>query len=108
MATYSCWLQQALAEPTKPRTEDHSIYGSHSPECFDHLASQYVVMIANGDKDMADTLEDWEHAEDDEPILDLDLDEYDQFLLDNLELGEGLHEEGGTKSKEQHECYMNL
>jgi hypothetical protein len=47
-------------------------------------------MIANVDQDLADTLEDWEHAEDDEPILDLDLNEYDQFLLDNLELEEGL------------------
>jgi hypothetical protein len=65
-------------------------------------------MIANGDQDMADMLENWEHAEDDEPILDLNLNEYDQFLLDNPELEEGLPEEEGTKSKEQLECYMNL
>jgi hypothetical protein len=53
--TYSNWLQQALAEPTKPRTEDHPIYGSHSPEHFDNLATQFIGMIANGDKDMANT-----------------------------------------------------
>ena len=58
-------------------------------------------MIANNDEDMADTPEDWEHAEDDEPILDFDLDKYDQFLLDNLELGEELPEEEGTMSQEQ-------
>ena len=34
-------------------------------------------MIANGDEDMADTPKDWEHVEDDVPILDFDLDEYD-------------------------------
>ena len=38
-------------------------------------------MITNNDEDMANTTEDWEHPEDDGPILDLDLDEYDQFLL---------------------------
>jgi hypothetical protein len=65
-------------------------------------------MIANGDEDMADTPEDWEHAEDDELILDLDLDEYDQFLLDNPELEEELPEGEGTESKVQPECYMNL
>jgi hypothetical protein len=65
-------------------------------------------MITNGDEDMADTLEDWEHAEDDECILDFDLDEYVQFHLDNPELGKGLPKEEGTKSKEQPECYMNL
>jgi hypothetical protein len=64
-------------------------------------------MIVNGDEDMANTLEDWGHAEDDEPILDLDLDEYDQFLLDNPNLEE-LPEEEGTKSKDQPKCYMNL
>jgi hypothetical protein len=90
VATYSSWLQQALVEPSKPHIEDHSIYGSHSPKRFDHLVTQFVGMIANVDQDLADTLEDWEHAEDDEPILDLDLNEYDQFLLDNLELEEGL------------------
>ena len=58
-------------------------------------------MIANGDEDMADMPEDWEHVEDDEPILDFDVDEYDQFLLDNLELGEELPEEEGTMSQEQ-------
>jgi hypothetical protein len=57
---------------------------------------------------MADTPKDWEHAEDDEPTLYLDLDEYDHFLLDNPELGEELPEEEGTESKEQPECYMNL
>jgi hypothetical protein len=65
-------------------------------------------MIINNDEDMADTPEDWEHVEDDKPILDFNLDEYDQFLLDNLELGEGLPKEEGTKSQEQPECYMNL
>jgi hypothetical protein len=65
-------------------------------------------MIANGDEDMANTLEDWGHSEDDEPILDLDLDGYDQFLLDNPHLEEELPEEEGTKSKDQPECYMNL
>jgi len=34
-------------------------------------------MITNGDENMINTPEDWEHAKDDEPILDLDLDEYD-------------------------------
>jgi hypothetical protein len=34
-------------------------------------------MITNDDQDMADMPEDWEHAEDDEPILDLNLDKYD-------------------------------
>jgi hypothetical protein len=65
-------------------------------------------MITNGDKDMADTPEDWEHARDNEPIKDFNLDKYDQFLLDNPELGEELPEEEGTKSQEQPECYMNL
>ena len=65
-------------------------------------------MIINSDQDMADMPEDWEHAKDNEPILDLDLDEYVQFLLDNLELEERLPEKGGMKSKEQPECYMNL
>jgi hypothetical protein len=51
---------------------------------------------------------DWEHAEDDEPTLDLNLDEYAQFLLGNPELGEELPKEEGTDSKEQPECYMNL
>ena len=58
-------------------------------------------MIANGDEDMADTPKDWEHVEDDEPILDLDLDEYDQFLLDNPDLEEELPKEEGTEFKEQ-------
>jgi hypothetical protein len=108
VTTYSSWLQQALAEPSKSHIEDHSIYGSHSPERFNHLVTQFIGMITNDDQDMADMPEDWEHAEDDEPILDLDLDKYDQFLLDNLELEEGLLEEEGMKSKEQPECYMNL
>jgi hypothetical protein len=64
--------------------------------------------ITNGDEDMADTWEDWEHAKGDDPTLDLDLDEYDQFLLDNLELGKELPKAEGTESKEQPECYMNL
>ena len=78
------------------------------PEHFDHLVTQFVGLIANGDQDMADTQEDWEHAEDDEPILDFILDEYDQFLLDNPDLEEKLPEEEGTKFEEQPECYMNL
>ena len=57
---------------------------------------------------MADISKDWEHVEDDEPILDLDIDEYDQFLLDNPDLEEELPKEEGTESKEQPECYMNL
>jgi hypothetical protein len=57
---------------------------------------------------MADTPEDWEHAEDDEPILDLDLDQYNQFLLDNPKLGEDPLEEEAPESKEQPKCYMNL
>jgi hypothetical protein len=65
-------------------------------------------MITNGDEDMVDMPEDWEHAEDDELILDFDLNEHDQFLLDNPDLGEGLPKEEGTESKEQPECYMNL
>ena len=65
-------------------------------------------MIANNDEDMADTPEDWEHAEDDEPILDFDLDKYDQFLLDNTDLEEELPKEEGTESKEQPVCCMNL
>ena len=107
-ATYSNWLQQALVEPTKPRTEDHPICGFDSPKRFDDLVTQFVGKIANGDKNMADIPEDWEHAEDDEPILDFDLDEYDQFFLDNLELGEGLPKEDGMKSQDQPECYINL
>jgi hypothetical protein len=95
VATYSSWLQQALAEPAKPLIEDHSICGSHSPECLDHLTTQFIRMTINDDQDMTNTLEDWEHAEDDEPILDLNLVEYDKFLLDNLELeGELPKEEG--------------
>ena len=95
-------------EPTKPRTEDHPICGFDSPKRFDDLVTQFVGKIANGDENMADILEDWEHAEDDEPILDLDLDEYDQFLFDNLDLEEELPKEEGTDSKEQPKCYMNL
>ena len=106
--TYSSWLQQASAKPTKPHIKDHFVYGSHSPECLDHLATQFIGMIANGDEDMADIPEDWEHAEDYEPILDFDLDEYDQFLLDNPKLGEELPKEEGTLSNEQSEYYMNL
>jgi hypothetical protein len=106
-ATYSNWLQQALAEPTKPHTEDHPICSSQSPERFDNLDTQYIGMIANSDKDMANIPKDWEHVEDDDPILDFDPDEYDQFLLDNPDLEE-LPEGEGTKSKEQPECYMNL
>jgi hypothetical protein len=34
-------------------------------------------MVANVDEDMADTPKDWEPAEDNKPILNLDLDEYD-------------------------------
>jgi hypothetical protein len=64
-------------------------------------------MIANNNEDMADIPEDWEHAEDDGPILDLNRIEYDQFLLNNQDLEE-LPKEKGTKSKEQPECYMNL
>ena len=75
MTTYSSWLQQALAEPAKPHTEDHPICDSHSPECFDNLVTLFVGMIANGDEDMADTPEDWEHAEGEEPILNFDLDD---------------------------------
>jgi hypothetical protein len=49
-------------------------------------------MVANGNEDMANTPKDWEPAEDNKPILNLDLDEYDQFLFDNPELGEELPE----------------
>ena len=55
-------------EPIKPHTKDHSVCGSHSLERLDHLATQFVEVIANSDPDMTDTPEDWEHAEDDEPI----------------------------------------
>ena len=65
-------------------------------------------MIANNDEDIADIPEDWEHPEDDEPILDFDLEKYDQFLLDNLDLEEEVPKEEGTEFKEQPECYMNL
>jgi hypothetical protein len=92
VATYSNWLQQALVEPAKPRIEDHPICGSHSPECFNNLVTQFIRMVANGDEDMANMPKDWEPAEDDKHILNLDLDEYDQFLLDNPELGEELPE----------------
>lgn len=40
-------------------------------------------MITNGDENMADVLEDWEHAEDEGPDFNFDLKEYDQFLLKN-------------------------
>jgi hypothetical protein len=88
--------------------KDHPICSSHSPDSFDNLVTHFVGMITNGNKDMADMPEDWEHAEDDDPTLDLDLDEYAQFLLDNPELGEELPKEEDTESKEQPECYMNL
>ena len=57
-------------------------------------------MVANDNEDMADIPKDWEHVEDDEPILDFDLDEYDQFLLDNLDLEEELPKEERAKPME--------
>jgi hypothetical protein len=38
-ATYSNWLQQALEEPAKPHIDDHPVYSSHSPECFDNFVT---------------------------------------------------------------------
>jgi hypothetical protein len=95
-------------EPAKPHTKDHPICSSHSPDRFDNLVTQFIEMITNNNNDMADMPKDWEHAEDDEPTLDLDLDKYAQFLLGNPELGLELPKEEGTDSKEQPECYMNL
>ena len=37
--THSSWLQQALAEPAKPCTEEHPIYGSNSPDCLNDLVT---------------------------------------------------------------------
>ena len=36
-------------------------------------------MVANGDEDMANIPEDWEHAEDGGLIFNFDQDKYDQF-----------------------------
>jgi len=76
-ATNFSWLQQAPTKPTKPQIEDHTVCGSYPPKCFNNLVTQFIGMIANGDEDMADVLEDWEHVVDNEPILDFNLDEYD-------------------------------
>ena len=65
-------------------------------------------MIANGNENMADLPKDWEQAEDEGPELDIDLEEYNQFLLENPNLEEELPKEKGTKSIEQPDCYMNL
>ena len=45
-------------------------------------------MVANGDEDMADIPEDWEHTEDEGLVFNFDQDEYDQFLRENPKLVE--------------------
>lgn len=40
-------------------------------------------MITDGDDNMADVSKDCDQPEDDEPILDFELDEYDRLLLEN-------------------------
>jgi hypothetical protein len=45
-------------------------------------------MVANGDKDMAEILEGWEHTEDEGLVFDFNQDEYDQFLLEKPKLEE--------------------
>ena len=54
-----------------------------------------MVTICN--EDMADIPEDWEHAEDEGPILDFDQAEYNEFLLKNPDLDEELPKEEGTE-----------
>ena len=82
--------------------------GPNSPERFNNLVTQFVGMVANGDKDMADILEDLEHAGDEGPILDFDQGGYDQFILKNPDLYEELPKEEGVEPMEQPECYMNI
>ena len=106
--TYSTWLRQALAELTKTRTEECRVYGSNSPEYFGDPVTQFIGMVANSDEDMDDISEDWEHAEDEEPIIDFDLDDYDQYHLKNPDLEEELPKEEGTEPIEQPKCYMNI
>jgi hypothetical protein len=65
-------------------------------------------MITNGDDNMADVSKDCDQPEDDEPILDFELDEYDRLLLENPNFEEELLAEEGPESQEQPEYYMNI
>ena len=65
-------------------------------------------MVANGDEEMAEILEDWEHTDGEESILGLNEIDYDQFLLDNPNIEEEQPKEENAELSEQPEFYMNI
>ena len=71
MVSYSSWLQQDLAEPAKPRTEEHPTHDANSIDCLNDLVTQFIGMATHSNEEMADIPRDWEH-EGEEPIIDLD------------------------------------
>jgi hypothetical protein len=65
-------------------------------------------VVTHGDKEMAKVTEDWENIDGEQPIIDLDEFDYDQFLLENPDIEEEEPDEENTESSKQLECYMNM
>ena len=92
-------------EPVEPHTEENHAYHPNSPKSFHDLVTRFIGTVTHGDEEMTEVPEGWEDIKDEQPIIDLD---DDQFLLEFLDLEEENPKEGNAKSSKQLECYMSI
>ena len=64
-------------------------------------------MVTHSDEEMTEVLKDWKDKDGEQPIIDLDDIDYNQFLVEFLDLEEEKPKEVDDESSKQLECYMN-
>jgi hypothetical protein len=112
-ATYTSWLQQALAEPANPHTDEPLVRHTGSSDRIYDL----VIMVDTPDQEMTEAPEELED-QDDEPLVGQELLDYEQWLLDmegedlldeEIEKEpEGEPVEDAPEASEPPECYMSV
>jgi hypothetical protein len=65
-------------------------------------------MITGDDEEMGETSGEGGDVDEEQPIIDLDDFDYDQFLLDYQAFDEEKPEEGDIESAKQCECYLTI
>jgi len=97
-------------EPIEPRTEENHAYNLDSPGHLRDLTTWFVGMITHGDEEMTEAPEEWVDIDPngEQPIVDLDDFDYDQFLLNYQGSNEEKGKEEDVEPSKQRECYMSV